>query len=251
MAAFASLLAASAAVRVASLNLCSDEYLLLLARPGEVASVTRLAKDPSESVLAPLAARIPTNRGRIEDVVAVHPSVVLTMGGGGGRSSGAIAGAMGMRVVDLTQPATLDDVANNLRQVAGLLGDPGRASPWVARLSTLRATAPGARDTIWLGGGGLSLSPGSLSAQWLALAGFRQRALRGGRATLEALATHPPAVLVISNYRAGQMSQGQRWLSHPLLAQLPSRRITTDGRRWTCAGPLLIDEIERLRRVAS
>ena len=250
MAAFASLLAASAAVRVASLNMCSDEYLLLLARPGEVASVTRLAKDPHESVLAPLASRVPANRGRIEDVVAVNPTVVLTMGGGGGRSSRAIARAMGMRVVDLTQPSTLDDVAKNLRQVAALLGDSGRASPWIERVARLRAAPSAARDTIWLGGGGLSLMPGSLSAQWLALAGLKQRRLAGGRATLEALAIRPPAVLVTSSYRAGQMSQGQRWLAHPLLARLASRRIATDGRRWTCAGPLLIDEIERLRRVA-
>ena len=41
MAGFASLLVAST-VRVASLNMCSDEYLLLLARPQEIASVTRL-----------------------------------------------------------------------------------------------------------------------------------------------------------------------------------------------------------------
>ena len=92
MAAFASLLAASAALRVASLNLCSDEYLLLLAHPGEVVSVSRLSQDPQESILAPLARRVAGNRGRIEDVIAArsgHPAlkaqgqnlhVVLTFG---------------------------------------------------------------------------------------------------------------------------------------------------------------------------
>ncbi len=48
---FASLLAASAAVRVASLNMCTDEYLLLLARPQEIASVSRLSRDPADSSL--------------------------------------------------------------------------------------------------------------------------------------------------------------------------------------------------------
>ena len=72
MAAFASLLVASAAaLRVASLNLCSDEYALLLARPGEVVSVTRLSHDPQESVLEPRARGLASNRGRIEDVLAV------------------------------------------------------------------------------------------------------------------------------------------------------------------------------------
>ena len=45
----ASLLAASAGLRVASLDLCADEYLLLLARSGEIASVSRLSHDPADS----------------------------------------------------------------------------------------------------------------------------------------------------------------------------------------------------------
>jgi len=246
MAAFASLLAASA-LRVASLNMCSDEYALLLARPGELVSVTRLSHDPKESVLEPRARALATNRGRIEDVLAQRPTLILTMSGGG-RSSGAIARAMGMTVVDLPQPESLDDVAANLARVAMALGDRRRANPLIGRIATLRRTVPRQMlDTIWLGGGGLSLSPTGLGAQWLALAGLRQRALAGGRANLETILENPPNILVTSNYRSGQMSRGQRWLDHPLLARLPSRRVSADGRRWTCAGPLVIDEIERLR----
>ena len=248
MAGSALLLATS--VRIASLNLCSDEYLLLLARPGEVASVSRLAQDPAESALAPLARRVPGNRGRIEDVVALRPDVVLTMGGGGGRSSGAIARALGMRVVDLPQPTSLDGVTANLRAVAGALGDPHRADPLTAKLARLRATSPRIGvDSIYLGHGGMSQSPGSLGAQWMRTAGLQQRALSGGKASLETLVTKPSKLLLTSNYRANQMSQGQRWLTHPLLSRTPSRRDTTDGRLWTCAGPLMIAEVERLRRM--
>lgn len=247
MAAFVSLLVAS--VRIASLNLCSDEYLLLLAKPGEVASVSRLAQDPAESILAPRARRVPGNRGRIEDVIALRPAVVLTMGGGGGRSSGAIARALGMRVVDLRQPSSLDGVAANLRTVAQAIGDTRRANPLITKLARLRASAPGVGiDSIYLGHGGISQSPGSLGAQWMRTAGLSQRPLPGGKATLELLATNPPKLLLVSNYRSGQMSQGQRWLTHPIVARTPSRRVTTDGRPWTCAGPLMIAEIERLRR---
>jgi iron complex transport system substrate-binding protein len=248
MAVFASLLAAS--VRIASLNLCSDEYLLLLARPGEVASVSRLAQDPAESALTPLARRVPGNRGRIEDVIAFRPDVVLTMGGGGGRSSGTIARALGMRVVDLPQPSSLDGVAANLRAMAGALGDASRANPLIAKLAQLRANSPrNGVDSIYLGHGGISQSPGSLGAQWMRTAGLLQRPLSGGKASLEVLATTPPKLLLISNYRSGQMSQGQRWLTHPIVSRTLSRRVTTDGRPWTCAGPLMIAEIERLRRL--
>jgi iron complex transport system substrate-binding protein len=81
----------------------------------------------------------------------------------------------------------------------------------------------------------------------MALAGLRQRALPGGRATLETLATRPPQVLLRSTYRRGQQSLGQRWLDHPLIRRTTARAIDSDGRPWTCAGPLMLSEIERLR----
>ena len=245
---FASLSVASA-IQVASLNLCTDEYLLLLARPNEIASVTRLARDPAESPLWQLARAYPGNGGSVEDVIAVRPTLLLTMGGSG-RSSGHLARRLGVRSVDLPYPNSIADVAGNMRRVAVALGDGRRAKPWLAKLAVLERTAPArTRDAIYVTGGGNSLSAGSLGAQWLALAGLTQRRLTGGRATLETLLVAPPAVLVRSNYRRGQMSQGMRWFDHPIVNRLKRRTVTTDGPAWTCGGPLMISEIERLRRV--
>ena len=69
----------------------------------------------------------------------------------------------------------------------------------------------------------------------------------GGKVTLERLALRPPRALVISDYRSGQMSLGRRWLDHPLVRASKSAKVWTDGRPWTCAGPLMLDEILRLR----
>jgi iron complex transport system substrate-binding protein len=81
------------------------------------------------------------------------------------------------------------------------------------------------------------------------LAGLAQRPMRGDRVSLEQLALRPPAILLRSDYRQGQYSEAQRWLRHPLAgAAGRARTVPTDGRRWTCMGPLLIDEILRLRR---
>ena len=244
---FASLLAASA-LRAASLNLCTDEYLLLLARPGEVVSVSRLAQNPAESPLWRQARSYPANRGAIEQVIGQRPTLLLTMGGGG-RSTGAIAARLGMKVLDLPYPASIDDVAANMHTLAGALGDRHRADAWMTRLNALRATPKPMKDAIWVSGGGTSLTAGSPGAEWMALAGLKQRQLAGGRADLEPLLVRPPAVLVRSDYRRGQMSQGVRWFDHPIVRRLAARTVRTDGRAWTCAGPLMLDEVERLRRV--
>ena len=79
------------------------------------------------------------------------------------------------------------------------------------------------------------------------LAGLNQRAVAGGRVSLETLARNPPKVLLRSNYRRSQPSLGQRWLDHPLVGRLNQRSLITDGRPWTCAGPLMLGEIQRLR----
>ena len=232
---------------VASLNLCTDEYLLLLARPQEVASVSFLSQDALESPLWKTARRHHSNRGSIEDVLARRPAVVLTMGGGG-RATRLLARRLGMRPVELVSPASLDDVAANLRTVAGALGEPRRAALWVARLAELQRGRPAsAKDAVWLSSGGQAIAAGSIGAQWLRLAGLEQRPLPGGRANLETLLLHPPEVLVQSRYRSRQAWSGARWLSHPIVRNVKARRIATDGRPWTCMGPLMIAEIERLR----
>jgi iron complex transport system substrate-binding protein len=234
-------------VSVASLNLCTDEYLLLLARPQEIASVSFLSQDPLESPLWRSARRYPANRGSIEDVLDRRPNVVLTMGGGG-RATRLLAKRLNIRPVELVSPNSLSDVAANLRTVAGVLGEPKRAAPWLAKLAQLQRTTPlSSKDTLWLSGGGQGLLPGSIGERWLQLAGLRQRPLPGGRATLETLLVRPPQVLIQSQYRSAQVSSGRRWLQHPIVRSPRSLRITADGRRWTCMGPLLITEIERLR----
>lgn len=249
MLAFGFLLGVSAAARVASLNLCTDEYLLLLGRPAQIVSVSYLSQDRLESPLWQAARHYWGNRGSVEDVLTLRPTLILTMGGGG-RSTALLASRLHIRSLDIPYANSLDDVAQNLRAVAAALGNSEAAEPWIARLRKLRSTSPSAaRDSIWVSGHGDSLPTGSLGAQWLRLAGLEQRALPGGRENLETLLTNPPKVLVLSNYRSSQMSSGQRWLDNPIVRDAPSKRIDTDGRRWTCEGPLMIDEIERLRKL--
>lgn len=248
MPASAWLSAASATLKVASLNLCTDEYLLLLARPQEIASVSYLSRDPRESVLWRLARRHAANAGSLESALRPKPTLLLTMGGGG-RSTALLARRLGIRTLDLPYPGSIADVERQALTVAAALDDRRRAVPILRELAELRRAAPpqGA-DAAFLGGGGLSLDPAALGSEWMRLAGLRQRALPGGRLTLETLAIRPPQVLLRSEYRTGQWSRGAAWLRHPLVQRLHSRTIPVDGRAWTCAGLPMVDEIRRLRQ---
>jgi iron complex transport system substrate-binding protein len=261
MRAFASLLAISLALaamrseaaprRVASLNLCTDELVLMLAAPGQIVSVTHLARQEAETPLWRQASPYPSNDGSLLSVVPLRPDLVVTMGGSG-RDRLRIAGRLGIATLDLPFAQSLRDVVRSVSLIAAALGRPEAGTALLRRMETvIRSAPPATRDTIWLGGGGRTISPHGLEAQWMALAGLRQRPIQGDRVSLETLLVRPPAVLLRSDYRQGQYSNQQRWLTHPAARLARAiRTVPTDGRRWTCMGPLLIDEIYRLRAAA-
>jgi iron complex transport system substrate-binding protein len=249
MPAFASTFAISiaAVARVASLNLCTDETLLMLARPGEIASLSYLSQVPSESALWRTARRFPRNDGSLESALSTRPTVLLTMGGGG-RATALIARRLGLKVVDLPFPSNLAEVEAQWTAVAAVLGDPSRAGRLRGQLQALQATVPARlTDAAYMSGGGQSLGTASLGAQWMRLAGLRQRSLAGDRLTLETLVNAPPKLLLRSTYRLGQASRGTTWMRHPLVTRLAPRTRATDGRAWTCAGAPMLAEVRRLR----
>lgn len=235
--------------RVASLNLCTDELLLMLGDPAQIVSVTHLAQQAAETPLWRQAQRHRRNDGSLMSVTSLRPDLILTMGGGG-RDRLRIAARLHIPTLDLPFSSSLADVEANVRSVGRALGRSAAAEAAIGRIRQLRESAPArAQDTIWLGGGGRTVSAQGLEAQWMRLAGLEQRSVAGDRVSLEQLVARPPAILLRSDYRQRQYSAAQRWLGHPLARGTNrSRNVATDGRRWTCMGPLMVDEIQRLRR---
>ena len=235
--------------RVASLNLCTDELLLLLAEPKQIVSVSYLSQLPEETPLWGKARTYRRNDGSLLSVAALKPDLVLTMGGGG-RDRAGLGARLGARVLDLPYPTGIADVEASTVKVAAALGREARGRAIVAAIQRVRRSAPPRPlDAIYLSGGGRSVSATGTAGEWMAAVGLRQRNLPGDRATLETLLVRPPAVLLRSAYRSGQYSAEQRWLSHPLAARVRAgRMLRTDGRLWTCMGPLMVSEILRLRR---
>ena len=236
-------------MRVASLNLCTDELLLALADEDQIASVTHLSKQSSETPYWQKARRHRTNDGSLLSIAALKPDLVLTMGGGV-RDRASIAGHLQIPVLDLPYPQSLDDIEASITKVASALGQPVRGQQAIRLLRQLQRTAPPRPvDTIWLGGGGRTVPATGLAAEWMRLAGLQQRTVRGDRVSLEQLLLSPPRVLLRSDYRQAEYSGEQRWMSHPLARRTRAgKTLSTDGRRWTCMGPSLVPEVLRLRR---
>ena len=233
--------------RVASLNLCTDELALELAAPGQLASVTFLAADPDETVLAPSARGLRHNSGRFDSVAGLAPDLVLTSGPAT-RYATELARRMGTRVLDVPPPRTIADVRANIRAVAAALSREAAGSALIARFERDLGPVPTRlTDVLLLEGGGYVPRPDGLAAELLRHAGLAQTARMGEHADIERLLVHPPAILLTSRYRANQTSNQQAWLNHPALLGLASRRLSFDGRAWTCMGPLAARILPGLR----
>lgn len=242
--------AAASPERVVSLNMCTDELVLLLAAPEQVISVTHLSRDRHEFAFWRTAQRYRANDGSIASVAGMRPDLIVTMGGLA-RDHARLAERIGAEILILPYPQTLDDIETAIMQVAAALGREERARRFITVLRRLGATRPATQtEAVFLSDGGLSVASGSLDAQWLSLAGIAVPENHGGRVTAEHMLIDPPATIVRSDYREDQASRGQFWLGFRFLERSRQTRIvSTDGRRWTCSGLSLLPEIMRLRRM--
>lgn len=234
--------------RVVSVNMCTDELLLLIARPDQIASVTHLARDRHEFPFWRTGRRYPANDGSVVSVAGYRPDLILTMGGVA-RDRARLAERIGAELVVLPFPQTLPDIESAVATVAGALGREDRGRRILSIIRGLSAEAPAiAREATFLGDGGYSVAGQSLGAEWLALAGARVPEGQGARIAAETLLTDPPGIVIRSDYRRGQTSRGQHWPGFRFIGRSPDMRILyTDGRRWTCSGLSLLPEIRRLR----
>jgi iron complex transport system substrate-binding protein len=125
--------APAAPVRVVSQTVGTDEMLLALADPGQIAALSHLARDPDYSAVAVQAGGFPVLQpnGDAESVLKFRPTVVLCSDYSRAELMAQLRRA-GVSVVRFDRYTTIDDAYANLRMLAGVLGAEGRAERLIA-----------------------------------------------------------------------------------------------------------------------
>jgi iron complex transport system substrate-binding protein len=229
---------------VVSLNLCTDELLVLLA-PERVAALSPLARDASLSVVAGAADKLPWVRADAEAVLRLHPDLVLA-GDYGAQGVVAALRERGVRVVQVSEPTDFAGVAGQVSLVAAALGVPAKgdalAADMRARLAAVQRRDRG--SAVMWEARGFSAGPGGFGDAVLRAAGYRNVGT-GGEMGVEALVAHPPDVLITSTAPAyPSLSTDLLW--HPALRGL-HRRVVAPA-LLACAGPWSVSAVEVLAR---
>ncbi len=241
--------------RVVSINLCTDQLAMMLAAPGQLVSVSYLARDPRSSAMAGEAANWPVNRSRAEEIYLLEPDLVI----GGTWSTPATVSMLrrlGVRVELLPPADTFEETAAQIREVGRLLGRPeageALATAFEARLAAFPPPPEDRPRVALYAANGLTSGRGSLADEIIRRAGFDNIAdavqlPATGRLALERLILAEPDLVVTSRTYPGA-SQSEAILDHPALDAYRARTAAgaiTDA-DWVCGLPQTLDAVERM-----
>lgn len=239
---------AAAPVRVVSLSLCTDQFLLAVAEREQIAGLTHLAGDPHLSPYAAQAAGLFLHDGTAEQVLLLHPDLVLA-GSFARGATVAMLERLGVPVLRLKSPRSLSDIPDQVEQVANAVGRAAAGHALAVRLRAglVPAATAFASAALYRPGGEV---PGarSLVDDMMKVAGLRNSGgqLTGrpnGRVAVESLVLDPPDLLVLDSVRADRPGIGQSVLSHPALAPGAAglRTLNFPILYWLCASPASLD----------
>jgi iron complex transport system substrate-binding protein len=241
--------------RVVSVNLCTDQLLLMLADPDQIASISHLARDPESSFMAVQANAFPINHARLEELLVLRPELILA----GPYSEPRLLRSLRRLEIAVEQfplTNTLQGIEADIRRLANLLGQVERGERLImkmranlARIETNQAhsTRPKA---LFYQPRGYSSGSHTLQDEALDYAGWRNLAAEAGirgyaPLDLETLLLSEPDQLFTSGHTLSTFSRAQQLLHHPALHHLLQQRpiLAVPLKYWLCAGPMIVEAI--------
>lgn len=246
----------SGPVRVVSINPCVDAVLMQVADARQIAGISHYSQDErATSIGVSLARKFNATSGTAEEVVALAPDLVIA-GGHVEPSTIAALGRLGIPLVLIGVPETIEQSNAQIRQIAKAVGHTERGERLVQRINAaVIAAAPDNRRQIpaliWQGGG-MVPGEGTLAGELLTATGFRNMSADYGLAMwdvlpLEQLVARPPRVLL----SVGSTARSDRMLGHPVLKHFKTSVAVREypERLLHCGGPTIIDSVQHLANI--
>lgn len=249
--------------RIASLNLCTDQLLLMLVEPERIASVTFLAADQSYSYTWREAEALHHNSGLAEQVLPLQPDLILAAPYSPGNAVSLLK-KLGYPISVVEVPTNLGQVETFVRELGALVGEPEKAQQIIetmqqkiSRAHTLSERRHANTPTgIIYAPNGHTAGSGTLKHEILRAAGYINLAAtmginHYGNLSIEQLLYAQPDLVIIDDSTHNQRSLAQRYTRHPALRKTLGERhlISVDANQWLCAGPMAADAIQTLAQV--
>lgn len=255
-----SAVAASAPQRVVSMNVCTDQLAMLIAGEGQLHSVSYLAADPAMSVLAGQAKGFLLNHAQAEEILLMHPDLVLA-GAYTSHVSVGLLRRLGLRVEQFAPESGIGDIRANMLRMGELLGRQERAGELVdefdRRIAELAANRPPRRTVAIYDANSYTSGEGTLADAIVREAGMENIAGRLGltgnaRVPLELLVVSAPDLVMSAGYDYGAPALAQENFVHPSWRALldSSGAVTIPVPYTICGTPFTLEAVSRLQAAA-
>lgn len=241
--------------RIVSLNLCTDQLLLLLVERDKVAMLSELAHNPDFSAMAELAHGIPAFNGSVETVIRLQPELVIA-GRYAAASAVQLLRRLGFRVVLFEMPESVAGVRSFIRQMADTVENRAKGETLIAqmdlRLSELTRPAPKSpiRVLLYLPNG-LTVGRDTLKHELMGYAGLvNLAALDGisgyGQMDLEHVIRTKPDLILLDSAELKAPSIARALLDHPVIRHQGIAIASIPTRSWLCPGPEISTALQAL-----
>lgn len=236
---------------IVSTNPCVDSVLVRILPASRIAAISRYSQDPAAtSIPLDLARRFRATAGTAEEVIALHPDLVIASTYTPPATQAAYARA-GLKTLLLGIPDSIAESQAQVTQIADAVGAPGGGARINAdidrameRWGRKDGRAPSALLYI---SGDLATGGSTLLNEMMTRVGFRNAAAtygltHTGTVSAETIVTRSPAV-VIASERVGRGTD----LRHRLLPNTPQAvfpRVLIN-----CGGPTIPTALERLAAI--
>lgn len=249
-------------LRIASLNLCSDQLLMMLVEPQRIVSLSHFIKDPQYSFMTQHVGDTPTNYGSAEEIIPLQPDLVLA-GRYSAREGTQLLQRLGYNVVVLDLPQTLIMAGDVIRSVAAAVDEAARGEQIIAamevRKQQLRARVGNRKPTALIyAPNGFTSGAKTMNNEVLEFAGYRNIGAELGitgfaQVPLERVLMTKPQYVIFDDILDNHDAQAYRSIHHPAWRKIigDSAVISVPANRWNCAGPQVLDAVAILIEAAS
>ena len=244
---------------IVSTNPCADAMLVELVPPGRIAAISHYSQDPTAtSIPMDVAKRFRATTGTAEEVIAMHPDLVVASSFTAPATREAYARA-GLKTLYLDSPVTIEASKKQVAELAAAIGAEKAGKAMNARIdaSVAAAAFDGApiAALVWIRGNMVS-GGGNLLDEMLGKAGFINQAAHyglqfTGTLPIERVVIDPPRVMLVPDV-PGRLASSRA-------AELRSRALAHFGGRVTearfeshlvnCGGPVIPRAMARLAEV--
>lgn len=246
--------------RVVSMNLCTDQLAMLIAAPGQLVSISAIARQPQSSAMVDEAMHFPVNQGQAEEIFLLKPDLVLA-GTYTTRATVGLLKELGIPVEQFAPEASFDGVREAMRRMGELLGREERAAELIGEfdsgLKRLQNLPKSGKVAALYYANSYTSGSGTLADAAIDAAGLENLAASlgiQGTATipLETLVLAMPDVVVAGDRDYTAPALAQENFSHPAFRALieKSGEASMPVRNTVCGGPFTLAAVKMLRGAA-